>query len=315
MRKASHALAVVSLGGTALVWGGTFAAVKYAINDGLGVEALLAYRFLIGTAGLAVFLVALRIRPQAREIRDGLWLGLLLSILFWLQTDGLRFTTTTKSGFITGLYVIFTPIVAAFAGDRLKGSHALGALIALAGLSFLVYQPGIGLSGWNRGDTETLLNALLVGVHIVLTSRFSRRSSGWVLAFVQVAFTAAVMTGLAAFGGGGFRGSGAALRSPAIWAALAYLGLLATTLALWIQSTMQARVTATETAILFSLEPVFAALVAMSGLIPGIREHLGPWQILGAALIVMATLVAELGPRLLHPRSHSTEIKSTNHAE
>lgn len=62
---------------------------------------------------------------------------------------------------------------------------------------------------------------------------------------------------------------------------------------------MQAKVTATEAAILFSLEPVFAALLAVSGLIPGIREHLGPLQMLGAGLIVAATLVAELGPRLL----------------
>ncbi|HZU53286.1 MAG TPA: DMT family transporter [Holophagaceae bacterium] len=299
MRKASHAIAVASLGGTAFIWGGTFGAVKFAINAGLGVEALLAYRFLIGTAGLAIFLLALRIKPKAREVKDGLWLGLFLSVLFWLQTDGLRFTTTTKSGFITGLYVIFTPLAAAFAGDRLKGSHALGALLALLGLSFLVYQPGVGLAGWNRGDTETLLNALLVGVHIVLTSRFSRRSSGWVLAFVQVAFTAVAMTAMAAFSSGGFRGSGPALRSPGIWISLAYLGLMATTLALWVQSTMQAKVTATEAAILFSLEPVFAALLAVSGFIPGIRERLGPWQMLGAGFIVTATLVAELGPRLL----------------
>lgn len=298
MRKASHAIAVVSLGGTALIWGGTFAAVKYAINQGLGVEALLAWRFLIGTAGLGFFLVILRIRPKLREVKDGLWLGLLLSALFWLQTDGLRFTTTTKSGFITGLYVIFTPLVAAFAGDRLKAPHVAGAFMALCGLSLLVYQPGIGLSGWNHGDTETLLNAFLVGVHLVATSRFSRRSSGWVLAFVQVAFTAVVMTAMAAFGPGGFKGSGPAMHLPGIWISLAYLGLLATTLALWAQSTMQARVTATEAAILFSLEPVFAALLAVSGFIPGIHDQLGTLQIAGAGLIVTATLVAELGPRL-----------------
>ena len=299
MRKASHAVAVAALGGTAFIWGGSFAAVKYALNGGLGAEALLALRFLIGTAGLGVFLLALRIRPKAREVRDGLWLGLLLTALFWLQTDGLRFTTTTKSGFITGLYVIFTPMAAAFAGDRLKGSHALGALIALAGLSLLVYQPDLGLAGWNRGDTETLLNAMLVGVHIVMTSRFSRRSSGWVLAFVQVGFTAFVMTAAAAFSAGGFRGAAPALRLPGVWAGLLYLGLFATTVALWVQSTMQARVTATEAAILFSLEPVFAALLAVSGLVPGIHERMGALQAFGACLIVLATLVAELGPRLL----------------
>ena len=299
MRKASHAAAVAALGGTAFIWGGSFAAVKYALNGGLGAEALLALRFRIGTAGLGAYLLALRIRPKASEAKDGLILGFLLVALFWLQTDGLRFTTTTKSGFITGLYVIFTPMAAAFAGDRLKGSHALGALIALTGLSLLVYQPGIGLQGWNRGDTETLLNAILVGVHIVATSRFSRRSSGWVLAFVQVAFTAAVMTMVAAFSPGGLRGAGPALRQPGVWAGLVYLGLLATTAALWAQSTMQAKVTATEAAILFSLEPVFAALLAVSGLVPGIRERMVPLQALGAALIVLATLVAELGPRLL----------------
>ena len=305
MRKASHATAVAALGGTAFIWGGSFAAVKYALNGGLGPEALLSLRFLVGTAGLGVFLLALRIRPQAREVRDGLVLGLLLTALFWLQTDGLRFTSTTKSGFITGLYVIFTPMAAAFAGDRLKGSHALGALIALAGLSLLVYQPGLGFGGWNRGDTETLLNAILVGVHIVATSRFSRRSSGWVLAFVQVGFTAAVMTAAAAFRPGGLRGAGPALHHAGVWAGLIYLGLLATTVALWVQSTMQAKVTATEAAILFSLEPVFAALLAVSGLVPGIREHLGPAQALGAGLIVAATLVAELGPRLLRRTASS----------
>ena len=299
MRRASHAVAVASLGATAFVWGGTFAAVKYAINAGIGVEALLALRFLIGTAGLGVFLLALRIRPQAREVKDGLWLGLLLSILFWMQTDGLRFTTTTKSGFITGLYVVFTPMAAAFAGDRLKPSHAAGACLALLGLTLLVYQPGQGFGAWNRGDSETLGNAVLVGVHIVMTSRFSRRSSGWVLAFVQVGFTAAVMTAFALFSPGGFRGAGPALRLPGMWIALAYLGLLATTAALWVQSTMQAKVTATEAAILFSLEPVFAALLAVSGLIPGIHERLGALQACGAGLIVAATLVAELGPRLL----------------
>ncbi|MBS1767802.1 MAG: DMT family transporter [Acidobacteria bacterium] len=299
MRKASHAVAVASLGATAFIWGGTFAAVKFALNQGIGVEALLALRFLIGTLGLGVFLVALRIKPQAREIKDGLWLGLLLSILFWMQTDGLRFTTTTKSGFITGLYVVFTPIAASVAGDRLKPSHVAGAGLALLGLTMLVYQPGLGFGGWNRGDTETLFNAMLVGVHIVMTSRFSRRSSGWVLAFVQVGFTALVMTVFALFSPGGFHGAGPAVRLPGMWIALAYLGLLATTVALWVQSTMQAKVTATEAAILFSLEPVFAALLAVSGLIPGIHERLGAIQAAGAGLIVAATLVAELGPRLL----------------
>ena len=100
---------------------------------GLGVAmgALLTIRFAIGAAGLGLMVLLLRVPLRRRDALDGLWLGLVLATLFWLQTDGLRFTTTSKSGFITGLYVIFTPMVALLAGDRLRLSHGLGAFVAL----------------------------------------------------------------------------------------------------------------------------------------------------------------------------------------
>jgi drug/metabolite transporter (DMT)-like permease len=79
--------------------------------------------------------------------------------------------------------------------------------------------------------------------------------------------------------------------------------LLATTLAFYVQSTMQARLGATETAIIFSSEPVWTALLAISGWVPGIQEHQSPVQFLGGGLILAATLVAELGPRLLRRRT------------
>jgi drug/metabolite transporter (DMT)-like permease len=298
--RITHGTAVLGLLGTAFIWGGTFAAVAYVLRQGVPVGALLALRFGIGSLALGALLLALGIRPRRPELRDGLLLGLVLFGTFWLQTDGLRFTTTAKSGFITGLYVIFTPMAALVAGDRLRPSHALGALIALAGLLLLVYEPGLGLSAWNRGDSETLGNAVLVGVHIVLTGRFSRRSSGWVLAWTQVSVVGVLALAAALLAPGqGFRAAAGALGHPGTWIALGYLGLLGTMLALWLQSTLQSHVSATETAILFSLEPVFAALLAVSGLVPSIRESLAGPQILGAALIFGATLVAELGPRLL----------------
>ncbi|HJW09950.1 MAG TPA: DMT family transporter [Holophagaceae bacterium] len=303
--RLTHSTAVLGLLGTAFIWGGTFAAVAFSLRHGLSVGALLSLRFGIGSLALAALMLILRVRPRLPELKDGLWLGVVLSAIFWLQTDGLRFTTTSKSGFITGLYVIFTPMAAMIVGDRLRPSHAVGALMALAGLLMLVYEPGLGLTAWNRGDTETLGNALLVGVHIVMTGRFSRRSNGWVLAWTQVTVVAvlALLGALLAPAPYGFQGAGALLRHPGVWIALGYLGLLGTTLALWLQSTLQSRVSATETAILFSLEPVFAALLAVSGFVPGIRESLGGLQILGAALIFGATLVAELGPRLLGMRA------------
>ena len=299
--RASHLFAVLSLAAIALIWAGGFPATKYCLQAGLSVGALLSIRFAIGTAGLGFMLLLLKVRIRRQDALDGLWLGLVLATLFWLQTDGLRFTTTSKSGFITGLYVIFTPMVALLVGDRLRPSHALGALVALSGLALLVREPGAAWGGWNRGDSETLLAAVLCGFHIVMTSHFSRRSSGWVLAFMQVAVTGAVSLAVtfAVQAPYGFQGTGPALAKGGIWVALLFMGLLATTLAFYVQSTFQARLGATESAIIFSSEPVWTACIAVSGWIPGIREHLSPVQLLGGGLILSATLIAELGPKLL----------------
>ncbi len=297
----SHLVAVVSLALTAAIWGGGFPATKYGLQAGLSVGALLTLRFAIGTAGLGLMVALLRVPIRRQAVMDGLWLGLVLATLFWLQTDGLRFTTTSKSGFITGLYVIFTPMVALLAGDRLRPSHGLGAGVALIGLLLLVREPGAAWGGWNRGDSETLVAAVLCGFHIVMTAHFSRRSSGWILALTQVAVTGLVsfLITLTLPAPWGFEGTARALTRPGTWVALAFMGILATTLAFYVQSTMQARLGATESAILFSTEPLWTALLAISGWIPGIQEHLGPLQLAGGLLILAATLVAELGPRLL----------------
>jgi drug/metabolite transporter (DMT)-like permease len=298
--RASHLRAVAALAAIALVWAGGFPSAKYCLQAGLAVGPLLSVRFAIGTAGLGLMLLILRVPLRRQDVKDGLVLGLFLATLFWLQTDGLRFTTTSKSGFITGLYVIFTPMVALALGDRLRPSHGLGALVALLGLILLVREPGVAWGGWNRGDSETFLAALLCGVHIVLTAHFSRRSSGWVLAFMQVAVTCAVswVITLCLPDPYGFQRARAALAQPGTWVALGYMGLLATTLAFYVQSTYQSRLGATECAIIFSSEPVWTAVIAVSGFVPGIHERLGGPQWLGGGLILGATLVAELGPRL-----------------
>ena len=310
--RASHLSAVLALATIALVWAGGFPATKYCLQAGLSVGALLSIRFAIGTAGLGLMLVLLRVPIRRRDVLDGLWLGLVLATLFWLQTDGLRFTTTSKSGFITGLYVIFTPMVALLAGDRLRPFHGLGALVALGGLTLLVREPGTAWGGWNRGDSETLLAAVLCGFHIVMTAHFSRRSSAWVLSFMQVAVTGAVSLAITLLlpTPFGFQTAGPALGQGGVWLALIFMGSLATTLAFWVQTSMQARLGATECAIIFSSEPVWCAVLAVSGWIPGIREHLSPTQLLGGLFILAATLVAELGPRLLR-QAQAPEMDET----
>lgn len=302
-----HRLAVLAFAAVALIWGSGFPATKFVLQAGLSPGALLTIRFCLGTLGLGALMLAQGIRPKWPDVKDGLVLGALVTVIFWTQTDGLRFTTASKSGFITGLYVVFTPLASLALGDRLRRAHALAATVAVAGLFLLVRDPAAPFGGWNRGDSETLVCAVLCGVHIALTGHYSRRADGWVLAFVQVATVALCSALLTPFLPGelGFRGAGAALGRTDVWLCLGYMALLATTLAFWVQSALQKHLGATESAILFSLEPLFSAVLATSGLIPGVREHLGSIQVLGGFLILGATLLAELGPRLLEGRSRA----------
>lgn len=305
--RGSHWMAAASVALAAAVWGSAFPATKYLQDAGLSVGAILSLRFSIGALALLIMALALKAPWKRQDVVDGCWAGLVLCLLFWLQTDGLRFTTTTKNAFITGLYVVFTPVVALIVGDRLKPVHGLATLIALAGLVGLVFKPGEHFGGWNRGDTETLANAVLVGVHIVLMGHFSRRSNPWILAFTQVALVALLSLGITlAVPLYGFQG-GQGLEKAGTWVALLWLGLLATTLAFWIQSHFQSRLSATETGILFSLEPLWATLLAVSGWVPGVMDHLAPRQWVGAGLLLLAALVAELGPRLFAPSRRALE--------
>lgn len=305
--RRAHFIAAASVALAAAVWGSAFPATKYLQDAGLTVCSILSLRFAIGALALLVLALLSGAPWKARDLQDGCWAGLVLTALFWLQTDGLRFTTTTKNAFITGLYVIFTPIVALAIGDRLRRLHGVAALVALAGLLGLVFKPGESFGGWNRGDSETLLNAVLVGVHIVLMGHFTRHSNAWILAFTQVAVVALLSLAAALlFPTFGFRG-GLGLARPGTWIALLWLGLLATTLAFWIQSHFQSRLGATETGVLFSLEPVWATLLAVSGWVPGIQDRLEPRQWVGAALLLAAALLAELGPRLLRSQPTGEE--------
>jgi drug/metabolite transporter (DMT)-like permease len=290
-----------------LIWGGTFAGTKFVLQAGVSVGALLSIRFILGGLFLSSMMLLFRKPFDRRSIADGLVLGAILVAIFWLQVDGLRFTTASKSGFITGLVVIFTPVVSLLLGDRFKLSHALGAIVACVGLYYLVHDPAAPFGGWNRGDTETLICAVLCGFHVTLTARFSRRSSPWVLALGQisvVALMSCILTTLlpanesAGQSMAGFTMLGSALNRPEVWYGLLYLAILATALGFFLQPLLQAKLSATEAAIIFTTEPVFAAVLAVSGLIPGVKESLTPTQIAGGALIVGAMLLAELGPRL-----------------
>ena len=183
----------------ATIWGFGFPMTRIVLDGGISVGALMGCVSLLPALLMFAIIRAKGIPITRRGVLDGIWLGLVLVVVFWLQTDGMRFTTTAKAGFITGLYVLFTPLMAVAIGQRVKLASAMGALIAAYGMYLLVHLPGGWWTGWNRGDVEMLLCAILCAVHIVMMGAFTRRSEAWLLAGSQVMVCGIVSVVVTAF--------------------------------------------------------------------------------------------------------------------
>jgi drug/metabolite transporter (DMT)-like permease len=267
---------------------------RFALDGGMSAGALMTVRFLVAGVLMLIILRVRRVHIVRQGVLDGMWLGLLLAVLFWSQTDGMRFTTTAKSGFITGLYVLFTPLIAVAAGQRIKLTSAIGAVIATFGLYLLVHLPGAWWSGWNRGDLETLLCAVLCAVHIVLMGVFARRTDAWLLAGTQVIVAGILSAVVTIFlpRPYGYQHLAQALSQPTVIGPLLYLAVFSTVFAFWGQATAQTQLGPAEAAVLFCIEPVSAALLSVFWL----REPMTPRQAVGGALIVFAMIVSEALP-------------------
>ncbi len=272
-----------------MVWGVTFVVVQRAVAH-FGAVEFLALRFAIAALALAPFFLRATRRHEAVV---GLGLGLVLALGYLFQTWGLRATTVTQSGFVTGLFVIFAPVFARlFFGVGLRprnyiaiGMSCVGLVLFLGGPRFL----------WDAGDTLTLLCALFFGLHIALLSRYSPSCRTGPLAFTQMASQTLWLALLLPVG--------EPLQSPftgALIGALLLTGLLASAAAFYIQTRVQKRLSAARTAVILASEPLFAAGFGYFFN----HDVLTGLELIGGALIFLAMLTSELGwPRLRVPRS------------
>jgi len=292
--RQSHAMAVLTIACVAIIWGVGFPVTHIALEHGTSVGTLMSARFILAALVMAAVIRLKRIPVTRRGLLDGLWLGMVLAIIFWSQTDGMRFTSTAKSGFITGLYVLFTPLIAVMAGQKVKRASAIAAVIATFGFYLLVHLPGGWWSGLNRGDLETLVCALLCAVHIVMMGVYTRRSNAWLLAGTQVAVCGVLSVILTAAlpAPDGFHNLTAAMSQPLVLLCGIYLALFSTVFAFWGQARAQTALGPTESAVLFSLEPVTAAILSVVWL----HEPMSGRQALGGTLIVVAMIVSEALP-------------------
>ncbi len=262
------------------IWGLTFVQIKDALEL-YPLFAFLAVRFAIAVLTLAVP-VGARLRTLgAGGVVAGASLGALLAAGYGLQTAGLERTTVSAAGFVTGMYVVLTPVLALLL-FRIRAGLAvwLGVALAVAGLAMLA---GIS-AGSPSGDLLVVAAAALYALQIVLMERFAPRYDP--LAFTTVEMSAAFV-GFAAITVAA--GQVELPRGWTVWGALLVTGVFASALAFLIQAWAQQRTSANRTALVFALEPVFAGIFgfALAG------DRLGALGWAGCAVIMAGIAVAE----------------------
>jgi drug/metabolite transporter (DMT)-like permease len=275
-------LATVALVAVCIAWGSTFLIVKDAVRR-MPVMDFLVWRF--GIAAIAMFVVRPRavLSLDARGRRLGASLGLVLGGGYIAQTVGLEHTPASVSGFITGLYVVFTPLcMAALLHRRVSRLTWLAVALATAGLALL------SLHGFSIGSGEalTLVCAVAFALHIVGLGEWSSSYDAAGLVVVQLSTVTLLSIVFAV------PQSLAPPPDAAVWGAVLLTALAATAVAFFLQTWAQAHLSSTRAAVVMTMEPVFAGVfgVAIGGDALGIRT------VVGAVLVLTAMYAVELSP-------------------
>ena len=270
----------------AAMWGISFVWMK-DILDQQDVFSFLFSRFFVAAFVMALLNPRVFSRINSRIILKGGLAGLALGMGYIFQTLGLDRTTPAITGFVTGLYVVFTPVIGALLlKDRL--SKAAWGYVALATIGLGV----LSISGWSIGTGEmlVLISALLFAGHILMLSAWSKEFDAYALTLVQLttcALVSAVPAGINGF-------------TPPpdlqVWGVVLFTAIFATVFAFIIQTWSQARISATKVAVILTMEVVFAALfsVALGA------EPLTLRILIGGSLVVIA-MIAIVQPRLSQP--------------
>ena len=272
----------------ALIWGATFVVIKDALAD-MSVIAYIAVRFGIAAVLMAaIYWRAVR-SLTLREVWAGVQIGLFMFVGYMFQITGLRWTTPSKAAFVTGMYVVFVPIVLAIFGRRRISVWIwAGAFAALAGLYFLSVPPE-GLGQLNRGDPIVFGCAVMFAFHMIFISRNVEKYSVASLSFLQVATTAVLATVLVTIAAAAGWEQPKLVWTPYVIFAVLATAIGATVICFSLQTWAQKHTSASRAAILLTLEPVFAAVTSVT--LGG--ERIGARMLLGALLIFGGILVAE----------------------
>lgn len=275
-------LSDISLLFVALVWGGGFVAVKDALNT-MTPMFLMAFRFVFAAAFLYLFLHKKIGKLSKSDWQKGSVVGLFLFLAFAAQTIGLQYTTASKQGFLTAVYVVVVPLLYwVFYRKRPSTKAFVGSFLTIIGIGLISLEKTLVL---NLGDSLTLLCAVLFAMHILSIEYFAKSMDVVKLAFVQIAVAAVLCLVTAPL----LEPLPTVISSRA-WMAIIYLAFFSTFLCFTVQTIAQKYTSSSHASIIMSLESVFAALLGVWLL----SESLTPKMVIGCAMIFGAILIVEI---------------------
>jgi drug/metabolite transporter (DMT)-like permease len=258
------------------VWGWTFVLVKDAVTQ-YPTLPFLQLRFALA---LVVMVLLVRRLPTGRELRIGLLVGAVLAAGYLTQTAGLTMTSPGNAGLITGMFVVFTPLLNRVFGAPIRWWTWVATAVSLGGLGFLTGGP----TGMGLGDVLVLACAVLYALHIVLLGKWAPGLPAAPLAMVQMASCTLLFS----------VGGTWSLRMPStsVWWAIVITGIFASALAFYIQTWAQAHIDPSRTALILATEPAWAVVAAV--VLAG--QRFGLVQAIGAAIVLVAIVGHELAP-------------------
>jgi len=276
-------LATVGLLAMTAVWGSTFVLIKDVIGR-MPVADFLAVRFVIAALAMLIMFARPVLWMDRRQVLRGLLLGAIYGVGQLLQTWGLALIAPSVSGFVTGMYVVFTPILALL----LLRQH----MAAVVWVAVLLSTIGLGVLSLNGVSIDpgvwlTLASAVMYALHIVGLGQWSRRGEAFGMSAVQMVAIAVVCL-LATLPRGPVLPP-----DPSAWLAVLYMALIAGAGAMLMQTWAQSHLPATRAAIVMTTEPVFAAAFAV---LLGV-DALSWRMLLGGGLILLAMYLVELMPQ------------------
>lgn len=274
-------LAVFALLLVGLVWGAAFVLMKDAIQQQPYMD-FLATRFTIAALAMAVVRPVVATKFQAGDVKYGAVAGVVLAFAYITQTIGLELTTASISGFLTGLYVVLTPLIAwLLLKQKISIRIALGALLAAVGLGVL--SGAATTVEFQIGQLWLIVCAVLYAAHILVVGEFGQGRDSYRFAMLQIGFVALVTWVFALADG---------YQAPpnfSVWFAIFFTALLSTVFAFWMQTWAQTIIEPSRVALLITSEVIFTALLAV-----GVgQEPLTLTMVVGGSIMVVAMLLVE----------------------